>query len=231
VKNLIRRDAQLTGPSDRRGVLPGGEAAFQSQPGDRGLEWKTVDTRMNVGFQLDRQWHWLRGEMEHTKRPALLALCRILGERRVPYAIIGGVALQVHQREPRTTLDIDVAVTDRQAIPRQDLSAAGFAYHDSFERPENWRSADGTPVQFNDDPALAPAVSRADEHLLEGVTLRVIQVTDLLHEKLRAGRDPARRRSKRLQDLADAQALLEGRPDLQHELSREEQALLDTLPK
>jgi hypothetical protein len=190
-----------------------------------------VDTRLNAGFQLDRQWHWLRGEMEHTKRPALLALCRVLEQSRVPYAIIGGIALQVHQQEPRTTLDIDVAVVDRQVIPRQDLSAAGFACHDSFEHSENWIAADGTPVQFSDDPALAPAVTRADEHVLEGVTVRVIQVTDLLHEKLRAGRDPARRRSKRLQDLTDAQALLEGRPDLQHELTREEQALLDTLPK
>ena len=137
----------------------------------------------------------------------------------------------MHQREPRTTLDIDVAVINRQAIPRHDLSVAGFACHASFERSENWIAADGTPVLVSDDPALAAAVSRAEEHTLEGVTLRVVQLADLLHEKLRAGRDPARRRSKRLQDLADVQALLEGRPDLERELTPEEQALLDTLPR
>jgi hypothetical protein len=93
--------------------------------------------------------------MERTKRPALLALVRIFAEAHVPYAIIGGIALQVHQAEPRTTL---------------------------------------------------------------------------LHEKLRATADPARRRSKRLQDLADAHALLESTPMLLPELRAAERALLDQLP-
>jgi len=41
---------------------------------------------LEVGFLLDRQWHWLRGEMEQTKRPTLLPLARILAEAQVPYA-------------------------------------------------------------------------------------------------------------------------------------------------
>jgi hypothetical protein len=52
----------------------------------------------------------------------------------------------------------------------------------------------------------------------------------LLHEKLRAGGDPARRRSKRLQDLADAEALLEATPALRSDLTAAETALLDRLP-
>ena len=53
---------------------------------------------------------------------------------------------------------------------------------------------------------------------------------DLLHEKLRVGSDPARRGSKRLQDLVDAQALLEADPSLASELTDKERALLDQLP-
>jgi hypothetical protein len=53
------------------------------------------------GFILDRRWFWLRGEMERTKRPALLALAQVFAAAEVPYAIIGGTALQVHQAEPR----------------------------------------------------------------------------------------------------------------------------------
>jgi hypothetical protein len=63
------------------------------------------------------------------------------------------------------------------------------------------------------------------------VVLRVLAVADLLHEKLRAGRDPARRRSKRLQDLADVQSLLEQDPALEVELTSEERTLLDRLPE
>ena len=177
-----------------------------------------------AGFLLDRQWHWLRGEMDQTKRPALLALGRVLADERVPYAIIGGLALQVHQREPRNTLDIDVAVLDRAAIPGDALRAAGF------QHSENWAAADGAPVQFTDDPALAGAIASADEIALEDVTLRIIRVQELLHEKLRAGSDPARRRSKRLQDLSDVQSLLEQDPTLASELTAEERAVLAALP-
>ena len=85
-------------------------------------------------------------------------------------------------------------------------------------------------MQFTDDPALSGAVGRAEEVEIGGVRLRIIGRADLLHEKLRAASDPARRRSKRLQDLADAQALLEAFPDLARGLSAEERARLDELP-
>ena len=186
---------------------------------------------LEEGFALDRQWFWLRGEMERTKRPALLALARVFVEARVPYAIIGGVALQVHQSEPRTTLDIGVAVATYGALPRARLEAAGFTHTGQFSHSENWLSPEGTPVQFTDDPALAGPISRADEIELEEVCLRVIGRADLLHAKLRAAVDPARRRSKRLQDLADAQALVETFPPLEQELSAEERALLDRFPQ
>jgi hypothetical protein len=186
---------------------------------------------LEAGFTLDRQWFWLRGEMERTKRPALLALARVFAEAEVPYAIIGGVALQVHQAEPRTTLDIDVAVAAYGQIPHVQLEAAGFTWTGRFSHSENWIGPEGTPVQFTDDPALAEAVTRAEEIELENIRLRVISRTGLLHEKLRAAADPARRRSKRLQDLADAQALLEATPALAEELTPTERALLDQLPQ
>jgi hypothetical protein len=185
---------------------------------------------LEEGFILDRQWFWLRGEMERTKRPALLALARVFAEAGVPYAIIGGIALQVHQAEPRTTLDIDVAVATYGLLPHAQLEAAGFTYTAQFSHSENWIGPEGTPVQFTDDPALAEAIPRAEEVELEDVRLRVICRVDLLHAKLRAAADPARRRSKRLQDLADTQALVESFPALEQELSAEERALLDRLP-
>jgi hypothetical protein len=186
---------------------------------------------LNTGFLLDRQWHALRGEMETTKRPALITLARVLADTATPYAIIGGIALQVHQAEPRTTLDIDVAVPRLAVIPRAELQAAGFSPRGQFAHSQNWLGPEAVPVQFTEDPALAAALERAIEIELDDVRLRVIGRSDLLHEKLRAGSDPARRRSKRLQDLADAQALLEEAPDLRLELSEGERAILDSLPE
>jgi Nucleotidyl transferase AbiEii toxin, Type IV TA system len=190
-----------------------------------------MSRRLETGFILDRQWFWLRGEMECTKRPTLLALARVFAETEVPYAIIGGVALQVHQAEPRTTLNIDAAVSAYDQIPRAQLEAAGFSCTGRSSHSENWIGPEGTPIQFTDDPILAEAVARAEEIELENIRLRVISRTDLLHEKLRAASDPARRRSKRLQDLADAQALLEATPALAEDLTPTERALLDRLPQ
>lgn len=186
-------------------------------------------TGLEIGFQLDRLWHQIRGEMEQSKRPTLLALARILAQDSVPYAVIWGVALQVHQEQPRTTLDIDLAIASRGSIPREALLEAGFVHVGSFEHSENWQGPDGIPVQFTDDPALRTAISRAQSIDLGGVELRVIGRADLLHEKLRAGSDPARRRSRRLQDLADAEALLESDASLAAELTAAERELLGRL--
>jgi hypothetical protein len=123
-----------------------------------------------------------------------------------------------------------VAVLSSDAIPREALIAAGFKSTGSFEHSENWAADNGTPVQFTDDPGLASAVLAAEEVRLEEVTLRVIRVVDLVRQKIRAGSDPARRRSKRLSDLVDAQGLLEAYPDLRAELEPEELAVLDQLP-
>src|SRR5215813_7298559 len=107
----------------------------------------------------------------------------------------------------------------------------GFILDRTIQPSENWIGPEGTPVQFTDDLALVDAITRAENVALEEVCLRVIGRTNLLHEKLRAAADPARRRSKRLQDLADVQALLESTPTLLHELSVAERALLDQLPQ
>ena len=168
--------------------------------------------------------------MEGSKRAALLELARILEEARVPYAIIGGVALQIHQSDPRTTIDIDLAVLARDQIPRERLQKAGFTLTGKFANSENWMGPEQTPVQFTDDASLAPAIGRAEELQLGPIKLRVIGKLDLLREKLRAGSDPARRRSKRLQDLADAHGLVEADPSLLDELTKAEKRILERAP-
>ena len=188
-------------------------------------------TSLEAGFALDELYSWMEGRMQSSKRPALARLARLLAEAGTPYALIGGVAVQAHRSEPRTTLDIDVALLERGSLPRERLRAAGFRETGQHEHSDNWVGPAGTPVQFTDDPALAGAVSRAIEFPLGKVGLPVIRVADLLHEKLRAGSDQARRRSKRLQDLADVQSLLEQEPQLENELTADEKALLDRLPR
>ncbi|MFL5290461.1 MAG: hypothetical protein ACJ79U_02995 [Myxococcales bacterium] len=187
-------------------------------------------SNLDIGFELDRRWRLLRGEMEGSKKAALVALAQILGEAGVPYAVIGGVAVQIHQADPRTTIDIDLAVLARDQIPHERLESAGFRRTGSFANSENWIGPEQTPVQFTDDAALAQSVARAQEITVASIKLRVITKPDLLREKLRAGSDPARRRSKRLQDLADAHSLVEADPALVRDLTEVEKRILNAAP-
>lgn len=178
-----------------------------------------MPSALETAFELDRRWHWLRAEMETSKKPDLYALARALDAAGTPWAIVGGIAVQVHQEEPRTTLDVDVAVADRASLPEAHLAAAGFAKTGDFMHSVNWVGPGGTPVQFSDDPELAAAIPRARRIPLDDITLPVMAPLDLVRAKLRAAADPGRRRSKRLQDLSDALALVERLPELAEQLT------------
>ena len=186
-----------------------------------------MESRLEIGFELDRRWHLLRGEMDSSKKPDLMAIATLLASTGTPYALIGGVALQIHQAEPRTTLDIDLAVEDLMSLPDRELMAAGFTRTGVFPHSVNWVGPGGTPVQFSDDPAFREAIERSTTSMVDGTPLRVVAPLDLIKAKLRAARDPDRRRSKRIQDLADAVSLVESQPELMRELAAEEQAEID----
>ncbi len=187
------------------------------------------NSALQIGFLLDRRYHWLRGEMDTTKEPALIALARVLNGHGVPWTIIGGIAAQMHLEEPRTTLDIAVAILSQSDLPIAALQAAGFRHGATHAHSDNWTGPGDVPVQFSADLLWRAAISRASQVVLGDATLPVLAPADLLRAKLVAARDPSRRRSKRLRDVADALALVEQMPILIEELSEDERAWLDGL--
>jgi hypothetical protein len=171
---------------------------------------RPAEANLRIGGLLDRRFARLRGEMERSKERSLYEVARLLDAAGVPYALIGGVAVQIWSAEPRTTLDIDVAVDSYEALPSEQMRRAGFEHTGRFEHFDNWRGPDGATVQFTDAPAMAGAIRDAERHALSDVSLRVAPVVELVRAKLRASADTARRRSKRVMDLADALALALG---------------------
>ncbi len=187
---------------------------------------RSIQQTLRIRDRLDQRLAQLRGEMATSKEKSLIELARLLAAARVPYALIGDVAVQIWSAEPRTTLDIDVAVASYDDLPHDAMRRAGFVLGERFTHPESWTGPDGTPVQFSDDPAFADAVARALPHPLGDTALRVASVLDLVRAQLRAAVDPARRRSKRMIDLADAAALTEQSPPILQALTPEERGLL-----
>ena len=173
-----------------------------------------------VGFALDRLWCETMGLIaDDSKERPLRLMANVLERAGVPYALIGGVAVQLHTVEPRSTLDIDVAVPRFDDVPREALLAAGCehtAHSDNWRAPCDGPLATRVAVQFfAEDVGIAEAVARAKSMVLaDGLLLRVATAEDLITLKLAAAGEPQRRASKREHDLADVLALLEEHPQL-----------------
>jgi len=183
----------------------------------------TVQSRLAAGFCLDSLWAETMGiDPNDTKEGPLRLVAELLNRTGVAYALIGGVALQIRTTEPRTTLDIDVAVPRFADVPRDALLAAGFDHTGRHEHSDNWRAPPTGPsglrtaVQFSaEDVGIAEAVSHAElTDLANGLRMRVATPADLIVLKLAAAAEPRRRSSKRQHDLADVVALMEEYPGL-----------------
>ena len=184
---------------------------------------ETVQIRLAVGFRLDSLWAETMGiDPSDTKERALRLVAELLNRAGVAYALIGGVAVQIHTTEPRTTLNIDVAVPRFTDVPRAELLAAGFDHTGRHELSDNWHAPPAGPgslrttVQFSaEDVGIADAVSHAElTDLVDGLRMRVAVPADLIVLKLAAASEPRRRPSKRQHDLADVVALMEEYPAL-----------------
>jgi hypothetical protein len=179
--------------------------------------------RLATGYALDRLWGETMG-LPHgdSKETSLRLVAQLLERERVPYALIGGVAVQLHTEEPRSTLDIDLAVPSYAHVPRAALLEAGFDHTGRHDHSDNWRAPGPGPlkqrtgVQFSaEDEGMADAVEHASVVELDGgVRLRVATVADLVALKLAAAAEPKRRPSKREHDVADVLALLEEHPEV-----------------
>lgn len=154
-------------------------------------------------------------EPQADKVGAILDTSRSLLELGVGHALIGGVAVGIHSRTPRATLDTDFAIpssTDQaKLIPA--LTAAGFTLVGRFAHSINFRHSSGEPVQLAFDPRFDSMIARAIPLEVRGKAVPLIAKEDLIRMKEIAALDPARRRSKALRDLADVALLREEAPD------------------
>ena len=178
--------------------------------------------RLATGDALDQLWGETMGlPVGDSKESSLRLVAQLLEREHVPYALIDGVAVQLHTEEPRSTLDIDLAVPTYADVPREALLEAGFEHTGRHDHSDNWRAPGPGPlkqrtaVQFSaEDEGIADAVEHASIVDLDGVPLRVATVADLIVLKLVAAAEPRRRPSKREHDVADILALLEEHPEI-----------------
>jgi hypothetical protein len=186
---------------------------------------------------LDHLWSETMGLPSDDKEGVLISLVRVLDETQTPYALIGGVAVQLYTSDPRTTGDLDVALRSRDEIPREALKSAGFSYGGTYEWSENWRGPMSLKaparrrvvVQFSADALMTAAVERAVEaEVGNSFSLQLVTIPDLILLKMAAAGESERREDKRTQDLADVMRLLHEHPELDSDGLRDQIAATST---
>jgi hypothetical protein len=145
------------------------------------------------------------------KLGAISAAAAVFRRNRVPYALIGGLAVGIRSGVPRATLDVNFAIPT--TVERRSLTATleehGVHLKGEFAHSINFEHTSGEPVQLAFDAAFDPIIERAEALQFGELELYVVTKDDLIAMKRRAAADPTRRRSKALRDQADI-ALLEG---------------------
>ena len=132
----------------------------------------------------------------------------LLAENGIRYCLVGGAAANAYA-EPLVSLDLTIAVV-LDDIPRAERLLAGKFRVRRFSHNLNV-SAPGSRlrVHIQLDPLYAACVERAQRREVLGLALPVAAFEDVLQAKIRAAKDPSRRRVKRLKDLVDIARLEE----------------------
>jgi len=152
------------------------------------------------------------------------SLLSVLSTTKTPYAMIGGVAVQLYVEEPRFTSDVDLAIASFDDVPIEALQDAGFKHTGTYEHSINWKGPGGTIVQFSSEPWFSDLVSDAQRIQTKRGELSVADLPDLFLSKLKAAEEPRRRPSKRMTDLIDLRTMLDEHPNLlEHYPDAEEQ--------
>jgi len=149
----------------------------------------------------------------------VMRLVDCLERADIAWCAIGGVAVNHWAKEPMVTQDVDFVVAT-EAIDRTVslLEEAGFR-SERFEWSVNFLGRSKVSVQLSTEEFYREFPSRAVAADVHGILLRVASLEDTLRGKIKAWREPARRQSKKIKDLADIARLVEAHPELWDSLS------------
>ena len=145
----------------------------------------------------------------------------------IVWCAIGGVAVNHWAAEQMVTQDVDFVVA-ADSIDRAEkaLIDAGFK-SESHEWSINFKGNSKVSLQLSTEDVYREFAERAVAADVHGILLRVATLEDTLAGKIKAWREPTRRQSKRLKDLADIARLTESHPELWEKLPEDLRSQVD----
>jgi hypothetical protein len=170
----------------------------------------TYEQRLNANLNWALQEGSMHFENESAVHKTLRKITRRLDELKIPYAVVGGMAMFFHGYR-RFTEDVDLLVT-REGLAEIHRRLEGLGYYPPFAGSKHLRDAEyGVKVEFRvtgdfpgDGKPKALAFPNPDEVAVEIDGVRCLQLPRLIDLKLASGMtNPGR-----LKDLGDVQQLI-----------------------
>lgn len=152
-------------------------------------------------------------EVTKGKRDLLAEFVGLLKRKKIPFCVIGGLAVNAYA-EPVVSLDLDVVTVAKY---NSELMALLVKKYKVERHPIsiNISSPDSDlRIQLQTDIRYQDFIAHAKEKEVLGYKLPVAAIEDLLQGKIWAAQDETRRPSKRQKDLADVLRLVEIKPSL-----------------
>ncbi len=161
----------------------------------------------------------LRDDLQQDKRATLTAIVRMFDDHAVPYAITGGLAVQLYNIETRPTVDVDVVSLRKpfEAMKtKQPWGRYGFELvFDHRRHVKLYHAVSNVEVDINVDTRFARLVENYETETVDELSVRFTSPLMLALAKLRTQRsDWPRHPRKRVQDRGDLMGLLETYPQL-----------------
>lgn len=147
-------------------------------------------------------------KITNTKGDLLQEFVRILRKKRIPFCIIGGLAVNAYA-EPVVSLDLDVVISKNRVKDLLPLFAKKYKIKEFANSINITAPYSDLRIQLQTDPRYQDFIERAVTKNILGYKLPVACIEDVLKGKVWAFQDEQRRPSKRQKDLADIMRLLE----------------------
>lgn len=182
-----------------------------------------VSSRLDAILQ--RENLVLRDEHLQDKCVVLASVARMFDECDVPYAIMGGLAVQLYNIETRSTVDIDIAAPSElfaQMRERCVWSAYGFQEMRHDRVPFRLFHATGNvKVEIYPDSRFAFLLENPETEMIGQQAIRFGAPLPLTITKLRTQRsDWPRDQVKRMDDRVDLMRLLSAFPGIEDSIRR-----------
>ena len=147
------------------------------------------------------------------KKDVLQEFLDLLRGERIPFCVIGGLAVNAYV-EPVVSLDLDIVVEADRIRDLTRALPAGFTAR-KFANSLNISSpGSDLRIQVQTDPRYQDFLRPARTKDVLGYEMPVARIEDVLQGKIWAALDQERRPSKRQKDLADILRLVEKRRSL-----------------